>query len=148
MTEDRLGKLVSNRYVKDQSLKRFCKSHRLTFCEHTQPESFHHDSEDGTPQRPVRLRGLLAIKDLAWLSDDGRDILTGELRKRDYNIRRRRRGANAKESNLTLANIFDSNGKLHNKRTYIKVIIQAIKEGPAVYMNCERIVYRGSVASY
>ena len=147
MTENRLGKLVSNRYVEDQSLKRLRKSHRLTFCEHTQPESFHH-CEDDDPQVPVRLRGLLAIKDLAWLSDDGRDILTQELRKRDYNIRRRRRGASAKESNLTLANIFDSKGKLHNKRTYIKVIIQATKEGPAVYMNCKCTVYRGSAASY
>ncbi|KAI0094885.1 hypothetical protein BDY19DRAFT_988675 [Irpex rosettiformis] len=108
----------------------------LTLCEETQPESYYH-SGGANSQIPVRMRGLLAIKNLSWLSDEGRDLLTKALRRRDYNIRRKKHGSNTRESNLSLGNVFNPNGKLHHKKTYIKVIIQANKEGPAVYMNSE-----------
>ncbi|KAI0814980.1 hypothetical protein BC629DRAFT_1588658 [Irpex lacteus] len=105
----------------------------LTYSEWCQPEF---DGNAGTG-KPVRLRGLLFIKTLAWLSEEGRDLLTKALRRRDYNVRRKKHGSATKESTLALGSVFDKDGKLHNRRAYIQVVIQATKQGPAVYMNSE-----------
>lgn len=94
------------------------------------------------------MRGLLFIKTLAWLSEEGRDLLTKALRRRDYNIRRKKHGSATKESTLTLGSVFEKDGKLHNRRAYIQVVIQATKQGPAVYMNCKMLYVTETFTSH
>ncbi|KAI0747294.1 hypothetical protein BC629DRAFT_1685875 [Irpex lacteus] len=113
----------------------------LTFSEWSQPESPHYRPGHGHAEDSgdsVELRGLLSIKKLSWLSKEGQNLLTQALRRRDYNIRRKKHGAATRESNLTLKHVFNEDGKLRMKRTYIKVILKATKQGPAVYMNSEK----------
>jgi hypothetical protein len=84
----------------------------------------------------VRLRGIVKIQQLDWLSEEGEKILLKELQKRDYNARKKARGGHAEPSNLDLKRIFDARGKLRSPQRAFKVIVQAIKHVPAVYMTC------------
>lgn len=110
---------------------------RLTFCEHTQPECILTSKSASRKMIPIRMRGLLEIQSLKWLSEDGRKALLRALRKRDVARRKATRGPNVQESNVELNHIFDlRNGKLRQRKTCFRVIIQAEKAGPAVYLTC------------
>ncbi|KAI0689593.1 hypothetical protein BC835DRAFT_1438365 [Cytidiella melzeri] len=109
----------------------------LTFCEWTQPESFLHKKAVKGAELPVRIRGILPITYLNWLSADGCKLILKELRRRDYASRKAARRGPVANSNLTLDHIFNANGKLIDKKRYIKIMIQATKAGPAVHLNSE-----------
>lgn len=89
-------------------------------------------------QIPVRMRGILEIQSSTWASEDGLKALLRILRKRDVSARKAARGGSVEESNLEFHHIFDPRtGKPRDQGITFKVIIQAKKAGPAVYLTCK-----------
>ncbi|KAI0348071.1 hypothetical protein BDW22DRAFT_1350218 [Trametopsis cervina] len=105
----------------------------LTDCEPSQPESRLRRLDS---KKPIHVLGTLPITNLNWLSENGRDLVMTELKRRDEDSRRTKRGK-AAPSNLTWAHIYKPNGRLINEDRCPKVLIRAEKAGPAVYLNSE-----------
>lgn len=95
---------------------------------------------------PVRMKGLLEIRSLKWLSEKGSSILLKAFRARDVSERKlAARGGVVQESNLELRHVFDlKTGRLRDSSTCFKIILAAKKAGPAVYLSCEYLLQRRS----
>ena len=86
-------------------------------------------SEDSlTARHPVFFYGVLKVDSLEWLSEDGRNLLEANLRKRDEELHPR-----IQTSRLTLERLY---GDVRGRGSTISVIIHCEKKLPAEYMTC------------
>ncbi|KDQ61582.1 hypothetical protein JAAARDRAFT_190322 [Jaapia argillacea MUCL 33604] len=93
----------------------------------TETESLNPDN-----RRPSRIRGILTIHYLSWLSVSGRKRLEADVRKRDCTEGGRH------ESGLTLQSIYgDAKGRRHVSGMKIRVIVQGEQALPALFLTSD-----------
>lgn len=71
----------------------------------------------------IRIRGVLEIQSLSWLSSEGYDLLQGAIRERD--------GPN---SGFTLATLYGNSSRARSSRVNAKIWIDSVKLMSAVYL--------------
>ena len=77
------------------------------------------------------LRGVLDIKRLDWLTEDGRRVIQEKLNERDVQYQIVHGGAMPK--GLTLAQLYNAPAGT-SPRFRVKVMVQGVKLKPAVYL--------------
>ncbi|KAH9849742.1 hypothetical protein C2E23DRAFT_932451 [Lenzites betulinus] len=106
----------------------------LSECEKTQPGY----KPEIFADNPIQFTGVLEIQQLSWLTDVAIEAIEDEMKERDVRARSEH-GTRAGASNLTLKRIYAPAPGISGAQLRVKIILQGVKQLPAVYLNARHV---------